>query len=308
MLSKFDLRKQIRQLNGLDLSRAEYKTLKQKVRRITEGMSTVIGLTGGGEAFYRVRRNPSAKPTKTDELAAPPAKFVTGYQRCNGPFEPMFYTASRRSTALAETRIEKHDRAYLSQWIGRDQIPFNRLFDPHLTDEWQNRIAETSSEIQTFFETLFTRRIHSTFSDDYKITAAIADHMINGFIENERHKIHADGKVALRYPSVASKNDSYNTVMPPNFAADRLELLHVMEIEIKDVCDGGFSGTVLDNAYKFTNGMIDWTGNAALYPDIIGPDMSGEAGTLMHYDGEVWHLALNLGDYDPSQVDQILSA
>ncbi len=301
-LSKFELRRQISQLNSLDLTKSDYKTLKSKVQRITEGMATVIGLTGGGEAFFRVRRNPPAKLTTLTDLGPPPAQYVTGFQRCNAPSEPMFYVASRRSTALAETRVERGDRIYLSQWIGLDQIPFNRLFDADLTDEWQAKIAETSSEVQTYFETLFTRRIHATFSDDYKITAAIADHLTTGFTKSDRQKVHDDQTVALRYPSVATKNGSYNTIMHPSFAADRLKPLHVMEIEIMGVNGDSFACRILDNAFTFDGDLIIWTDDPSRYPD-----ENLEPGTLMQSDGQNWNLALSSDAYDQDRVDRLMA-
>lgn len=55
----------------------------------------------------------------------------------------MFYVASRRIGALVEARVEVGEIVYLSQWIGRDEIPVNRIFD----DEENKKFPESIHQL-----------------------------------------------------------------------------------------------------------------------------------------------------------------
>ena len=306
-ISRLSIRQEIAKLNRLDPIRADYALIERTYRRLTDGLHIVVGLTGGKEIFFRVRKNMDHKPIHVDELSAPPAQFVIGYQRCNPPGVPMFYASSTRLGALLETRAASGDRVYLSQWIGKEQMPVNRVFD---TPEMQNIPSANTATIHgphddliiTHFDTLFTKRIHSDFSDDYKFTSSIAQQLTTLFPSNEEHKIHDDGFISLKFASVFDIERTHNTAMHSAFAKERLELLHVMECEVINGPEGRISVRVSDNAVDLDGDIIKWSGDPNLIPSFRRERKS----VPFRFDGTKWRLELHNGDVTESYIEALL--
>lgn len=291
--SRLEIRQELKKLNRLDPRRASYSAIHATYVNILEGLSIVVGKAGGGELFYRVRRTAGLKPSLITELQAPPAEFVVGYQRCNPPGTPMFYAASRRIGALVEARVEAGETVYLSEWIGRSHIPVNRIFDTEENQvvpgiDMSTIHGPNDDMILTYLDTQFTKRIHSTFADDYKFTAAIAQQLTTKFPPNDHHDVHQNGYVALKYPSVLGVENGHNTAMHADFASERLDLLHVMELRVVSAEGNDVVVEAVDNALVFSNGEIDWTGNPNLVPTILDADR----GVPFIFDGDKWNLRL----------------
>ena len=295
-LSTAEIRAKIRQLTRVNLKTAGYETIKSVFDSMLPGLLTEIKMTSGGELFYRARIG-CEKPNIVRQMMSPPAECVRSYQRCNAPGDPMFYSASKRATALLECGAKAGDTAYLGQWIGRQQIPINNIFYMS-NDVGGHEISPKQDVILTFFETLFTRRIDKAFSDDYKLTAALTTILAGSFLGDNPFNIGADGRAGLRYPSVAHIDGGYNTAFYPEFAEERLEFLHLMEIKIADVSGENFAYEVADTAYVFDDGIIKWTGK----PDLIPVPLSSDKhGVLFKFDGEKWRIQVR--DTAPSPDD-----
>jgi hypothetical protein len=288
-LSNLEIRAKIRQLTRVDLSVAQYATLKSIFRSMMEDILIQVKMTTGGDLFYRARANCN-KPSVTDEMMAPPANLITQFQRCNGPGAPMFYSSSKRATAILELSVKPGDIVYLGQWIGRERIPISNLFYQNDADLSEYSVSSKQDIIAPFFETIFTRRIDRTFSTDYKLTAALTEVLTSSFLGKNPFNIGDDGLVGLRYPSIAHMEGGYNTVFYPDFAGERLELLHMMELEIIDIKDYTVKSRILDTAFVFDNGNINWTGSAASSPL---PLSGNPPGVLLRYDGKAWRVAVN---------------
>jgi hypothetical protein len=293
-LSRAELRDEIVKLNRIDPRRDVYSTICSIYAKITSGFTTFVGSTGGAELFYRVRKTKGLKPIVVSELQAPPAEFVTGYQRCNPPSVSMFYAASKRVGALVEARVEVGDIVYLSQWIGRDRMPVNLIFDATANQvvpgvDNSTMQGPNNEIVQTYLDTQFTRRIHATFADDYKFTAAIAQQLTTNYPPNEKHHVRNDRFVALKYPSVLGIEIWHNTVMHASFALERLDLLHVMELRIIGVVENDIAVEVLDTAISFLDGGIHWSGSSDMLPRILGKDR----GVPFISDGTKWNIMLH---------------
>ncbi len=292
-LSRLDIKREITKLNRLDPKSAAYSAIQSTYSRILGGLHVVVGRAGGGELFYRVRKTGGVKPSMVGELQAPPVKFVTGYQRCNPPGVPMFYAASQRLGALVESRVEVGEIVYLSQWIGREQIPLNRIFD---SEENQIVLGADQSTVSgpnddlllAYLDTQFTKRIHSTFADDYKFTAAIAQQLTTGFPAGVSDGVREDGYVALKYPSVHGLETFHNTAMQASFAAERLDLLHVMELEILSVMGTDVSVRIRDTATNFESERIEWSSNPNSVPTLL----RGKKNVPFVSNGKKWRLQL----------------
>ena len=241
------------------------------------------------------------KPTAIAELQAPPAHLVEGYQRCNPPGVPMFYAASKRVGALLEIGVTEGSVVYLGQWMGRDRIPVNKIFDSN--ESKSSTLSGPNDDLLlAFLDTQFTRRIHENFANDYKFTAAIAQQLTSGFPPNDEHDVHADGHVALEYPSVRGLDLWYNTAMHAGFAAERLELLHVMELRVLSHNGDSVRVEVLDTATSFDEGAIQWSSDPSRLPTLL----QEHRGVPFVYDGQKWNLQLFDGPVTPDHVDALL--
>ncbi|WP_339540326.1 RES domain-containing protein [Pseudomonas sp. RA_5y_Pfl1_P24] len=306
-ISRSEAREQIRKLNRIDPRSASYDSIRSTFNKITHGLNVVVGIAGGGEMFYRARVA-SKKPVKITELHAPPAHLVRGYQRCNPPLTPMFYAASQRAGALLETRVSEGDTVYLSQWIARDRIPVNRIFDSEENQAVNGMPAAAFSGpnddlLLAYLDTQFTRRIHASFADDYKFTAAIAQFLTCNFHKDDEHTIRDDGHVALKYPSVLGLDTWHNTAMHAEFASKRLELLHVMELKVLSVNDSSIRVDILDTATTFEAGVICWSSDPSLVPTLLEKNRA----VPFIFDGRKWNLQLFEGPVTAAYVEALLS-
>jgi len=265
-MSKLEMRQHIEKLNRLNLDRVGYEIIKSNIEKMFDGIRIIAGTTSSHELFFRARKKTNEKISLISELIAPPPDKVTGFQRCNSPGQPVFYCSSRRVSALLECNAKTGDIFYLSQWIGNTQLPVNKIFDEKENIELLNHISDKEILFHSYMNTMFTRRVHSSFSNDYKITSAISEQLMNKFKKDEKKKIEEDGKIGLRYPSVADIENSYNTAFPPDFAVNRIDLLHVMEIEITDHHENQLQASLLNTAIDFDDEKIIWSNNTGSLP------------------------------------------
>lgn len=306
--SRLEIRQEIKKLNRLDPKRALYSAISTTYHNITSGLAIVVGKAGGGEIFHRVRRTAGSKPSRVSELRAPPAQVVTGYQRCNPPGVPMFYAASRRVGAIIESRAQAGEVVYLGEWIGRNQIPVNKIFDTEASQaipgvDMSTIHGPNDDIILTYLDTLFTKRIYETFADDYKFTAAIAQQLTSNFQPNDFHDVHDDGFVALKYPSVLGLENSHNTAMHARFAVERLDLLHAMELRIISVDDSDVEVEVLDTATAFDDEKIIWSGDPSRVPTLLNQ----ERDVPFIFDGTKWNREICGGPVTPDYLRLLIA-
>lgn len=278
-MSTSALRQLIKQLNRVNTAAIEFDYLVARMWEATKGVTTSTQ-SAGISIYYRVRKFNGAKPSKTIELGAPPAYLVTGFQRCNAPGEPMFYAASKIITALQETRVQPGDEVCISCWLNKGGL----LVNTALKD--QNFTGRSLDDIYySYIDTIFTRRVHATFSSDYKLTAA-ATKVLTTNMQGLDKKL--GGKVGLAYSSVAGNHNGFNTVFHVN-AIDQLEVLHVTHLRIISFNEAIDECTVqlLDSAEKFADGEILWSGNPNAIPL---PALYDGKSLLLRCNGVTWRL------------------
>lgn len=285
-LNKQQMRDQIRRINRIDFSKSNYNTVKSIVNSMIEGISAVVGTTKSHELFFRARISNQGKINSIEDLYAPPPHLVTGFQRCNAPGSPMLYCASRRLTALLECNAQKGDKVYLSQFIGKEEIPVNKVLDADIDKEFFDRLDDREDIFYSFMDTFFTKKVPRDFSHEYMISAAISEILTSGFKKEDERKIWADGRVGLRYPSVYDLENSYNTAFPPEFANTRLDILHVMELEILDRKNDDISVRLSDAASSFDGHRIEWTGTTSILPAPRDKD----GGVPFRFNGKKWEV------------------
>jgi hypothetical protein len=283
-------RELIRRLNRLDSKVDSFGTIVELYDQLTTGITSDIITTKYHEQFFRARKISalSKKPAKINELACPPANLIRGFQRCNSPGVPMLYTASTRIGALLEIRVKKWDRVYLSQWTGNDAMPVNIVLHDPLGYR-DDKSSNYDDIVLAHIDTVFTRKIHEDYSDDYKFSAAISKILMNGYPAETQFNIQDDMTIGLRYPSVIDIARSYNTVFGSHYVSSRLKMTHVIELVVEEVDRNAVSATVTDNAFEFDGQTIKWSGSAKAVPQL-----RGERGEVPYIsNGKKWLLMTN---------------
>jgi len=264
-MTEENIRDLIKQLNRLDVDRADYKYIVSVFRRAIKGVRANISFRST-ELYFRARVCNELKPSKVSELKAPPAELVKGFQRCNPPGAPMFYCAANRITALLECNVKEGDVVYLSQWAGREPAPVNTIMSSDTNNNFNMQMTAREINFYTYIDTIFTRPVHKTFSNVYKITSAATEVLTTGYKSMKERYIGEDGTVGILYPSVANIENSYNCAFHASFADSRMELLHVMELVVKSRDGKKVAVEVTDNAIEFLDGNIEWLNDSSSVP------------------------------------------
>jgi len=270
-LSKIEINNIIKQINRMDLDNVEYEYIKNLFRKMTDGIVFIIQHTGGADSLFHVRRTGGEKIKSIEQISAPPNSAVVNYQRCNPPGESRFYAASTRMAAIKESRCEVGETIYIGQWINKENYPVSAILS---TNENAFNFDSKNNEdmLYTYFDALFTRRIHSTFSSDYKLTSALSEILMSG-VPRSIKNVGENGRVALKFPSTVNHGtDVHNTVMHPDFLEKNFDLMHVLECELVMAENGSLTVKVKDTATHFENGKIIWTGNPHLLPRLLESD------------------------------------
>lgn len=262
-MSTTELHHLIKELNRTDLESADFDFLVSKLRAAAE--DTAIPLRSRAQLLYRARISNSEKIVIVRDLGAPPKEKVTGFQRCNPPGVPMFYGASTPLTALLEVDAQVGDIVFLSQWFPKWHALINHVFDQ---GEFATRQNSTPKEIlfHSYLDTLFTRPISALFSNQYKLTAAVATVFTTNIELDSEDAGRSDGTVGIRYPSIAHSYRGWNTAFHAAFAAEQLELVHTTQLRVLSRAHENLQISVIDNALEHMDGSLIWTGNPASIP------------------------------------------
>lgn len=264
----------ITNLNRVDLTRADYQSLLKQISRLITGIPMMAFSVPEGTVFYRGVCH-SHKPEQVDLLGHPPADKVTGFQRCNIPAKPMFYASADSAAIFAEIGANAGDNIYLSKWIVDTEF-FAFRIPPNTSEDM--RSDPVFSRLETFFETRFSQPVHRVFSDQYKITAAIAEKLSTGAMIWDNGT--TDGRLlgGVIYPSVAHSSRSDNIAIQPNVARDCLRLQDVREIKVIEKREDSWVTQWTDFCAGFDQGKIGWTGR--------GPEWTVNPGGVLTFTAE----------------------
>lgn len=302
-MSGASIREAIRQLNRLDVDRENYDYILSLIVKAVIGAVVHVHLTPAMELYFRARVYNEGKLTDVADLGAPPAHLVSGFQRCNRPGVPMFYSASKRITALLECDVREGDKVYLGQWINRKPVPVNTILSGN---DMHRSIAEPTTRdgvLYAYIDTICTRPVHQAFSNAYKITAAIAESITARYEAQKDLDIREDGLVGIIYPSVTNIAASYNTAFHAGFAEQRLEILHVMEAIVIRRNDRSITLRVLDNAIEFPDGKIAWLGEAIGIPRL----RENPNEMPFRYNGKGWKILVREDIATEEEMEQLLN-
>lgn len=169
----------------------------------------------------------------------------------------MFYCSVDSAAVLAELDAQPGDKVYLSKWIITKEFFYFRI-PPDTTDAFKEDAA--FSKIETFFETRFAQPIHETYSEQYKLTAAITEKFSTGDLLGDAAMVNGRVLGAVAYRSVAHTPRSDNVAIRPAVVDQCLQLTNVQEIEV--VSRDGDSRTIRETDFSsdFAEGRINWAG------------------------------------------------
>ena len=205
-----DARRIIRKLNKLNLDTADYAAILETISRLTIGLPLRFVTTDTAWRIYRGRKM-ETKPISFRELSYPPAENVIDFERCNAPQKPMFYGSHYPGAVFYELALKPGDTLYLSKWsITKNFLAFQ------IASEFDEGIEQPARDvIFSFYESWFAHRVHSTFSSDYKITAAIAEHLTRGTAYNGVTGQEDRKMGGLLYPSVRHHSEMRTLLFVP---------------------------------------------------------------------------------------------
>lgn len=262
-----ELRSEISRLNLVDLDIVDFDELVESIGRMVDGLPVGAHSIEPGKRLWRARKSTDIL-IEPHEFGAPDASKVrNNFQRCNKPGERMFYAAANPMTAIFEIGSSKGDELYLSAWDVDRRFFCNVIPPDKIGNENDHRI----DLIATFFETAFRVRVHDDFSNEYKMTAAIADRMMplgwttvcnNTFPESIDHDAVNAGPVGLEYPSCATSGALYDScyAIRPSKAHDHLWLNFVERIRILNIGDETVEFERIDRGQGSSNGSFKWEG------------------------------------------------
>jgi hypothetical protein len=268
-------------LNRIDFNRADYGYLCEQVRTLLDGFS-IIGavLTAEDDIhFYRGQKIDN-KPTCLKRLSIAPKSKIDSYERCNQPYNPMFYCCAHPNTVLPEIRAESGQDIYVSRWSIKNPFIINTAIQSLTGDGSES--SETTPEyehVAAYIEAKFTSKIHETLSNEYMITAAISQILTGSITLTETSTIPMSngkpipltpeilkyGMGGLSYPSVERKG-AVNYALTPKVASECLQLDYVEHWKVLNMnYDGAYanSAEILreDVASDFSDDVIHWMGS-----------------------------------------------
>ncbi len=292
----------IRELNRIDLETVEYQKVVEKIMPLVTQIPMFIQMSKSTELFFRSRICNNKGIECIDELFAPPNELVKGFQRCNPPHKSMFYSSSKRITTLLECNVKVGDIVYLSQWINKEPTPLNILLSHNIETNLQ-QISSEQEIITSYLDTIFTRPIHKSFSNAYKITAAITELITNNFKPNKDQDIRDDENVALVYPSILDIQGSYNTVFSPNLAKERLLPLHIMKLKVIEKNGRSIKVKIIDNAREVIEGKIIWLNDENKIPTLI----TNRNKLQFQWTGKVWSIPIQNSSVTQNEIEELLN-
>jgi hypothetical protein len=255
-----EAKKIISDLNLLSLKEADYDEIKSKIGSLLNAGARMEAITfpTGTRIFRGVTHK--SKPTTSQLLGYPPADYVTNFQRCNAPLNPMFYCSTDPVVILYELRVKPGDIVYRSKWSVIKPFWMMKVFgayEGYKADPMIEEAFATSELVTSYFETIFSQLIHETFSYQYKTTAALSELLSKGDMPPEGDEIGA-----VLYPSMVhpTRAKTQCLAVRPEIVDRCLKLDYVEECLIKRVEGDIIELKASDFADNFDDGAIRWTG------------------------------------------------
>ncbi|MEZ9198024.1 RES family NAD+ phosphorylase [Shewanella sp. 10N.286.54.B9] len=239
------LLEKIQELRVLDLYNIKYCDLKNKVESIflpALGSTTQSVLIKRGEIMYRVH---TFKPEVMNHLYAPPTEKVIGFQRCNYPGYPMWYVSTCLERSLRECRTKAGDIVFVSKWEVKEDFLISDI-SGDLTSNYSNEVAI----VYGFFADKFIQRVESTFSYEYKMTAAISDVLLNSWKRTPP-------SWGIRFPSVQSVARGENLALLPE-SISMFDFKCVEAIEVVDETRSVYSYKIIESLNNLSDDKFLW--------------------------------------------------
>jgi hypothetical protein len=234
LLNVNTLEETIDTLERFDLAKTDFKEVVALVDKMLHGAGTIVTRPIFGAAYHRVRKrplqHPNWRPSMLKDVDAPAARFVTNFQRCNGPGSPMFYCSDNWDIALRETRVQPGDVAYLSTWVVKG--PMVTFSMPPGRCDGQDR--KSFDILSTYINRKFTEEIDGAEDSRYMITAAFAHLYATGRLDRFNPRL--EPLAGIYYRSVVNRNAENLAIFPSQVRAN-MELSTVYELIIGD-CSG----------------------------------------------------------------------
>ncbi len=262
-------------INQVNIRTAEVDEIKLLLEPLFTGYLVSAPVLNPGVPLFRARIVAS-QPAHRHELLYPPPEYAR-LNRANRPGHPLLYCSSSRDATFAELRPVQGDMLVLSEWrttapllvnhIGFSKSNFEALGSvrngPYWSDVGEGQSAE-NAEVAGTLATLFSAPVGSAESERYKVTAAVAEKLLNSEMFN-----------GLLYPSIATKANCDNLAIKPPFVDASVEFVRAECAQIQAVDAHDWKVEFIDSAGALgEDGRILWRGRPGQWV------LRGEGATL----------------------------
>lgn len=271
--TRYQIRKEIKQLSRIDASKISMPYLTSKVDHLLKGMWT----PWFGGPFYEVWRARSGSYNNISELWSPPAKYVSKRGRMNDVNESIFYSCfghNARLGSLEEIRTEvgdivtqlcckldPEDKILKVLSLGHADLWMKEKAPEHMKNYFINAEAQYKKDCGTeeqysrslmlkdWVNDKFIEKIEDGQEYKYAHAVAISKAFFTGF-----------GCEGILYPSVASNAKAVNLVLKPSVAKTHLKPNYARVVEIVSKSSQGIELRLKNESKSISSdGTINWS-------------------------------------------------
>lgn len=278
------VRKKIKELERIDLIKADVDLLKDKITYLLKGFGSVTPiLTPEWKLFRGVKC--VEKPSNVSQITYPNSKIIKKYQRVNRPGNATFYSSNAREAPFFELDMKPNEYIAISRWgisekiivnnVGYHQESFSQLDSNRGVPTFGEGYKPTTSDliVNKYFANEFTKIVPEGEEHLYKISVAISEKLYGGELHMEIAGDSYKGPMemsGLMYPTIAMRANSDNIALKPHIVDKYLTLEQVEYIRVDSEHDFKYEVKVIDFANSFhENGTIEWKGRHPHW--VLGP-------------------------------------
>lgn len=257
-ISEAEARRRIKTLRSLSTETHNIDELKEQID--TQGLRNEAIVLDEGSTIYRARIL-DEQPTRVSDLSYPP-ESVTGLNRANRAYDPVFYASSGAAAAVFEVNPDPGEKVAILKWRAMDEIVLNtvgyssavlrRLNSSREPGELPGEgLADTESRgnamMRKYFAELFTQRVPENEKHRHKLTAAIAEMWRSG-----------EALDGVLYPTVRMWANQDNFAIETEVVDRALNPVSAEFLEIKGEEGQKMETEVLDTCTTIQEGEIRW--------------------------------------------------
>ena len=278
------VRKKIKELERIDLIKADVELLKDKITYLLKGYGFATPILMPGWKLFRGVKCVE-KPSNVSQITYPNSKIIKKYQRVNRPGNATFYSSIAREAPFYELDMNPNEFIAISRWgilekivvnnVGYHQDSFKQLGSNREAPIFGEGYKPTTSDliVNKYFANEFAKVVPEGGEHLYKISVAISEKLCGGELHMEIAGDSYKGPMEIGgviYPTIAMRANSDNIALKTHIVDKYLSLEQVEYIRVDSTHDFQYEVKIIDFANSFCeNGTIEWKGRHPQW--VLGP-------------------------------------